>query len=99
MIEPTALAGTFLENPPHVSELRRITRVMVARKVVVFGLVIIALMVLVAIFAAWLAPYGPYQTNLNEALQPPNSAHLLGTDALGRDTLSRIVYGSRTSLL
>jgi peptide/nickel transport system permease protein len=99
MTEPTDLAGTFLGNQPHESELRRIARVMFERKVVVFGLAIIVLMVLVAIFAPWLEPYNPYQTNLPEALQSVSRAHLLGTDSLGRDTLSRIIHGSRTSLL
>jgi len=88
-----------LETPPRVGELRRITRVMFTRKVVVLGAIIIILMILVAAFAPWLAPYDPYETNLPEALQPPNAHHLLGTDSLGRDTLSRIIYGSRISLL
>jgi peptide/nickel transport system permease protein len=74
-------------------------RVMFSRKVVIFGAVIIALMVIVAAFAPWIAPYNPYKTSLPESLEPPNRAHWLGTDALGRDTLSRIIYGSRTSLL
>jgi ABC-type dipeptide/oligopeptide/nickel transport system permease subunit len=56
-------------------------------------------MIIVAIFAPFLAPYNPYKTNLKQSLQPISSAHLLGTDSLGRDTLSRIIYGSRTSLM
>lgn len=56
-------------------------------------------MILAAVFAPWLAPYDPYKTNLTQSLQPPSVHHLLGTDSLGRDTLSRIIYGSRTSLL
>lgn len=84
---------------PHVSEFRRIIRVMASRKVVTFGVVIIAIMVLVAIFAPLLAPYDPYKTNLKESLDAASSSHWLGTDNLGRDTLSRIIYGSRTSLM
>ena len=72
---------------------------MFTRKVVVAGIIIIFLMILAAIFAQVLAPYPPDKTNLEEALQTPNHAHWLGTDSLGRDTLSRIIYGSRTSLL
>jgi peptide/nickel transport system permease protein len=89
----------FEEAPPRVNELRRIIRVLVSRKVVLFGIVIILITVLTAIFAPLLAPYDPYVNNIREALQQPNSQHLLGTDALGRDTLSRIIYGTRTSLL
>lgn len=84
---------------PHVSEYRRIIRVMASRKVVVVGVVIILIMIMVAIFAPMLAPYDPYKTNLKEALSPVSSAHWLGTDNLGRDVLSRIIYGSRTSLM
>jgi peptide/nickel transport system permease protein len=99
MSRQTAVAQGPSEVPPHVGELRRIVRVMFSRKVVIVGFVIIVLMVLMATFAPWLAPYDPNLTNLPEALQQPSKTHLLGTDALGRDTLSRIIYGSRTSLL
>lgn len=54
--------------------------------------------VMVAVFAPWLAPYDPYDANMRNALQDPSSEHLLGTDKLGRDTLSRIIYGTQTSL-
>jgi peptide/nickel transport system permease protein len=89
----------FNEVPPHTGEFNRILRVMFSRKVVLIGAVIIALMILVAIFAPLLAPYDPYQNNLSEHLLPPSRAHLLGTDNLGRDTLSRLIFGSRTSLM
>lgn len=98
MFQRPAISDIFLEAPPHVSEFRRIIRVMFSRKVVLFGTFVIIVLVIVAVFAPWLAPYDPYQTNLPEALQPPSASHLLGTDSLGRDTLSRIIYGSRTSL-
>jgi peptide/nickel transport system permease protein len=55
-------------------------------------------MILVAIAAPILAPYDPYDTNLRITLQGPSQAHWLGTDPLGRDILSRIIYGARTSL-
>jgi peptide/nickel transport system permease protein len=61
-------------------------------------------LVVVAVLAPVLAPYDPYQFNLNERglpirMQPPNAKFLFGTDPLGRDVLSRIVYGSRVSLI
>jgi peptide/nickel transport system permease protein len=84
---------------PGYSELRRVVRVFFGRKLAVFGLVIIAALILTAIFAPWLAPYSPYKLNLGETLLQPGWPHLLGTDSLGRDTLSRVIYGSRSSLL
>jgi ABC-type dipeptide/oligopeptide/nickel transport system permease subunit len=57
------------------------------------------LLVLVAIFAPFIAPHDPYAQNLRAALQKPSADHLLGTDLYGRDLLSRIIYGTRTSLL
>lgn len=84
---------------PRVSEFRRFQRVFFGRGVVVFGIFIIVIFIVMAIFAPLLAPYDPYEPELGSALQSPSRAHLLGTDALGRDTLSRIIYGSRTSLM
>jgi peptide/nickel transport system permease protein len=64
---------------------------------------VLLLLVVAAIFAPQLAPYDPLHTSLTERLQPPvfaggTNAHLLGTDKLGRDVLSRIIFGSRVSL-
>jgi peptide/nickel transport system permease protein len=89
----------FLEAPPRISEWRRFRRVFLSRGVVVFGLVILVLLVLTAIFANWLAPYDPYRPGTAKSLLQPNKEHLLGTDILGRDTLSRLIYGSRTALM
>jgi peptide/nickel transport system permease protein len=89
----------FEEAPPKVSDLRRFIRVFLGRKVVMFGIVVIVLCILTAIFAPWLAPYNPNDPSLRDTLAAPNSAHLLGTDSLGRDTLSRIIYGSRPALI
>lgn len=58
---------------------------------------LLGLLLLLALFAPWIAPYDPYAQNLRATLQGPSPAHLLGTDALGRDTLSRIIYGTRIS--
>ena len=88
----------FTEIPPHRGELQRIVRVFIGRKLALIGLVIIVAIFLTAIFAPWLAPYDPYKMSLSEKLAQPSSQHWLGTDSLGRDTLSRIIYGTRTSL-
>jgi peptide/nickel transport system permease protein len=62
------------------------------------GAVVILLMMLMAILAGVISPYDPYETSFLEQLKPPSSAHWLGTDAFGRDVLSRIIHGSRTAL-
>src|SRR4030042_3274543 len=87
------------EAPPRVNELRRFFRVFLGRGLVVFGVVVILAFVIIAIFAPQIAPYDPLKRNLDEALQQPNAQHLLGTDAIGRDTLSRLIYGTRISLI
>jgi len=97
-MQQDTISQPLMEAPPHINEFRRIIRVMFTRKLVVVGAVIIFLTIVMAIFAPWLAPYPPDATNLSESLQSPSSTHWLGTDSVGRDTLSRIIYGSRTSL-
>ncbi|WP_457301472.1 ABC transporter permease [Phyllobacterium sp. P5_D12] len=62
------------------------------------GLAIILVLVFVAILVPWLAPYSPFEQNLRETLLAPNVQHLFGTDELGRDILSRILWGSRITL-
>ncbi|MFO7264854.1 MAG: ABC transporter permease [Limnochordales bacterium] len=68
-------------------------------RVSLFGLGLVVLLVLVAVFAPWIAPYDPINDyNLRNRLQPPSKDHWLGTDSSGRDVFSRIVYGARLSL-
>ena len=62
------------------------------------GLALVLGLFVVSIFAPWLAPYDPNSIDLKQVLMPPSPAHYLGTDTLGRDVLSRIIYGSRVSL-
>jgi peptide/nickel transport system permease protein len=83
---------------PRVNESRRFFRVLFSRWLVVFGIVVIILLILTAIFAPWLAQYDPYEPDYNQTLLQPTKAHPVGTDAIGRDTLSRIIFGARTSL-
>jgi ABC-type dipeptide/oligopeptide/nickel transport system permease subunit len=94
----TSIREEMPEIAPRISEWKRFYKVFFSRGMVIFGLAIIIIFILVAIFANLIAPYGPYTTNLRATLQNPSSAHWLGTDAVGRDTLSRIIYGTRTSL-
>jgi len=67
-------------------------------KTAVAGLIVILAISIVVIFAPYFAPYDPLKQHLNMILSPPNEQHLLGTDELGRDILSRIIYGGRVSL-
>ena len=65
----------------------------------IVGVVLIAGLTFTAIFAPWLAPYDPIEQNLDAISQGPSREHLLGTDDIGRDELSRLIYGARYSLL
>jgi peptide/nickel transport system permease protein len=99
MSTEATVATDIPASPRRVSEFRRFTRVLVNRKIVVIGLVIIVMFILTAIFAPLIAPYNPNEQNILNGLQQPSRDHLLGTDALGRDIASRVIHGSRTSLL
>ena len=99
MPEESPMIAGLSEMPPRVSEFRRFLRVFLGRKIVMFGLIIILVLILSAVFASVLAPYDPYKPDLKHILLQPCMAHPLGTDSLGRDTLSRILYGTRTSLM
>jgi ABC-type dipeptide/oligopeptide/nickel transport system permease subunit len=87
------------EALPRVNEFRRFVRVLFSRSVVVFGVIAIVAVILAAILAPVIAPYDPDDQVLDRVLQQPNRQHLLGTDSLGRDTLSRIIFGTRITLL
>lgn len=91
--------NTISEMAPRVNEFRRFLRIFLGRKIVLFGLVVIILFLIIAAFAPLLAPYNPNQQDLRSSLQGPSAQHWLGTDAFGRDSLSRIIYGSRISLM
>jgi peptide/nickel transport system permease protein len=98
MTEGTIISS-INEAPPRVNEVKRFFRVFLGRGLVVFGLVVILGFLIIAIFAPQIAPYDPLKRNLSEALQQPSAQHLLGTDAIGRDTLSRVIFGTRISLI
>ncbi|MEO7940363.1 MAG: dipeptide ABC transporter permease DppC, partial [Burkholderiaceae bacterium] len=76
-----------------------------ANKGAIAGLVVVVMMLLIALFAPWLAPHDPLITNSGIALQPPfwqaggTLTYPLGTDAIGRDILSRLIFGARLSLV
>jgi peptide/nickel transport system permease protein len=93
--------ATLAEGPTRPqSALRRLLR----RKLAILGMAIIAIVTLGAIFAPWIAPFAPQEQmfdglTLEGAPMPPGEKFWLGTDLLGRDLFSRILYGARTSLI
>src|SRR3954464_5043656 len=87
-------ASDELESPA-----RRALRRLFKRKGAVAGLVVIAIFLLLAIFAPLIVPYDPIATSWSLVRKPPSAAHWFGTDELGRDILARVVYGARASLM
>ncbi|CAN5496983.1 ABC transporter permease [soil metagenome] len=94
--------------PPVVTRRPRRGRSLVARELwavvrrsrsVQFGLVLVVLLFLAGLLAPLLTPYSPIQIDLGNTLQPPSLAHPMGTDELGRDQLTRILYGARISMI
>lgn len=86
-----AAAGSWSASDPGPNRFRPAPRFVV-------GLGIVGLYVILAVLSPELAPYDPLSQHINDALAPPGSSHLLGTDQLGRDVLSRIIYGARVDL-
>ncbi len=82
----------------HQGQLAIIVRQLSRNRGAVLGLILILAEVAIAVSAPWIAPYDPLEQSIREALQPPSAQHLLGTDDIGRDMLSRIIYGARISL-
>jgi len=89
----TSAVGAPPRNPT-MALLRAVAR----HRLATFGLGVVLLLLLIAIFAPLIAPYGADEQDLYAVLAPPSLAHWLGTDNLGRDLLSRLIYGSRVSL-
>ncbi|HRD99809.1 MAG TPA: ABC transporter permease, partial [Ilumatobacteraceae bacterium] len=77
----------------------RTVRRFLASKAAVAGLVMIVVLIGIALFASVLAPHDPNFQNLRGTLRSPSGDHWLGTDTLGRDVLSRLIYGTQISLL
>src|SRR5438309_6193210 len=69
------------------------------RKLVLAGAAILVVVTLLALFAPWVTPYGPMAMKISDRMQSPRLAHWFGTDELGRDVFSRVVFGARYSLM
>ena len=98
VIEPAAGRFGRQAAPSSESLMAQTARRLKRSYTALFGLGIVVLLIVVAIFADLLAPYDPVVNSMNEMFQAPSSTHWLGTDQFGRDMLSRIIHGSRVSL-
>src|SRR6201992_2418969 len=87
-------AADSIESP-----VRRALRRLMRRKGAVIGLVVIATFIVLALLAPVVAPYDPVATSWSLVRKPPSALHWFGTDDLGRDILSRVIYGARASLM
>jgi peptide/nickel transport system permease protein len=99
MTEATIGAISMTSSHELESPARRALRRLMARKGAVVGLVVIAAFILLATLAPWIAPYDPVTTSWTLVRKAPSALHWFGTDDLGRDILSRVIYGARASLL
>jgi peptide/nickel transport system permease protein len=90
----------LVPEPPHAPRrnIRRAWTQLRRNRAALVGLAVIVLLVVAAALAPRMAPYNPYAVALETRLQPPDGTHLLGTDELGRDILSRLIFGARVSL-
>src|SRR5687768_1212618 len=90
-----AIARNDASQNPRAQTWRRFKRYRPA----LFGLGFIILLLILAIFAKWIAPYDPEMVNTKLSKDPPSWDHWLGNDDIGRDILSRIIYGTRVALI
>ncbi|MCD7738126.1 MAG: ABC transporter permease [Lachnospiraceae bacterium] len=98
-MENTATTNKETEKLKSESQLLAILKRLSYNRMAMVGLVILTLIILMAIFAPWIMPYDYSAMDPANAFQNPSWEHWLGTDSLGRDVLSRIIYGSRYSLV
>ena len=85
------------QKTKNIKKIKRFFRVLFARKAIIVCTGILIIMAFSAVFAPLVAPFDPYRQDLSNSLQPMSVRHIFGTDALGRDVFSRIVFGTRVS--
>jgi ABC-type dipeptide/oligopeptide/nickel transport system permease subunit len=96
----TAAAGLPAEPAARDATTRaHVMRRLFRDKVALGAALTLASIGLAAVFAPWIAPYDPYLTDLTKVMQPPSEQHWFGTDNTGRDILSRVIYGTRNTLM
>lgn len=99
MSEQTIIASRLEHQTERLSQRQRTWRRFAKHKGALLGIVIVAFLIILAFTAQWLAPYDPNKTNLRLRGAAPSMAHPFGNDDIGRDILSRIMFGSRVALL
>ena len=92
-----ALPGLRRRSPERKG-LQHLARRFAQNRLAFAGFIVFAGIVMLAALAPWIAPASPVRTNFGAVLQPPSARHLMGTDELGRDVLSRAIFGARASL-
>jgi len=88
-----------ISEKPIARNLRMMLIPVLGHRGILVGIVIISIALLIAILAPHIAPYDPLEMGVGEYLVPPNRGHWFGTDHFGRDLVSRVIYGSRTTLM
>lgn len=102
MVKATVGTAADLSTPWKTSKPRSLwgdaARTFAQNRAGMAGLVVVVLVLLIAIFAPWIAPYDPLEQDWEQILAPPNADHIMGTDAVGRDLFSRVLMGIRTAV-
>ena len=95
----TASTPAAPNRAPSRSPSALLLRKLFRRRLVLAGAVILAIVTLLALLAPWVTPYDPTSMKIMDRMQSPRASHWFGTDELGRDVFSRVVYGARYSLM
>jgi peptide/nickel transport system permease protein len=96
VLDPLITSSSGVPRPGQLCDLRRR---FLRNRLAVLGLAMVVGVLLIALFAPVLAPHDPYTQDLSATLAPPSGRHWFGTDELGRDQLSRVIYGSRIAVV
>jgi peptide/nickel transport system permease protein len=99
VLEPGGLPRDAAAAPVPAGPWRRALRRLRRRRSAMFGLAVVLLFVVMALAAPWIAPHDPIATSWSAIRKAPSAAHWFGTDEIGRDVLSRVVWGTQASLL
>ncbi len=95
----SSVTAVPVTRAPSRSPTAILVRKLFRRKLVLAGAAILVVVTLLALFAPWITPFGPMTMKISDRMQSPRLAHWFGTDELGRDVFSRVVFGARYSLM
>jgi len=99
VLEPAARVADAAAPRAEAGPWRRAWRRLARRRASLFGLAVVLFFIALALCAPWISPYDPIETSWSAVRQAPSAAHWFGTDDIGRDVLSRVVWGTRASLM